>query len=397
MHVPRDVNEITSYLLNEFPRLNVACRDGRIPLSAWILSMQPVIRGIAAIVDTSDAEGKLKLLQLAGIILASAERHSQALGNPPGRVLLQLPRLEESLIACSTGTRIPALTAEFYWMRNSGHPALSFTGEPHEFFFISAVRTQAALRAVVNNQLRGLLDGGWSLDSAEGARMLRAATSAMHEAHGQYFDFRNGPQRRPLMTPEQFNEMRSWLVPTMIANQEFAGPNAAYIGEMIVTDFLIGTANAAYREYVQKVTKYQSPEERRIVAQDMERQPIVLKLSEALGLGVKELDQATTQEVGERIRLSSPALHWTLRAFKELMDEYVGSSGAHIGLIRVYLEKYAQEISPEQLERMPVKPTRGTGGHSHEHTRQLHDMRRQLPHIRKILTAWRAASSMLAK
>jgi hypothetical protein len=383
---------VMTFVRFQLPDANVACRDGVLALSEWLRLLRPVIADAAAEVDELSEEGRLSLLQHLGFILASGERLAQARGHAAGWIVQQLPGIAEALVSASSGERVPALTSELYWERNVSHPPLSFTGEQHEFFFISAVRTQVALRAVVNRQLRTLLDGDWNPATPEGARMLRAAAAAMEEAHGQYLDFRHGADGNPLMTPQQFNEMRMWLVPTVICGQTLAGANAAYIPEMVVTDFLLGTANAEYDEYVRSFDLYESPEGRALIARDRERTSLINVLAQGLGFRPAEFDRASVAQVAERVRSAPTAYAWTLAAFRRLIGEFIGSSGAHVGLVHTHLEKYAAELSPEQLEAMPVKPTHGTGGHSHGHTRQIHDMRRQAAPLRKFLAALREGS-----
>lgn len=384
---------IVRYVTHDLPVLNIKCRDGADNLESWITSSRAHVAVGANIAPSLNELERLTLLQSLGFILASGERHAQAAGLEPGWIVGNLPGLERGLLIAAGNSRPPVLTADLYWLMNDGQPPLSFTGEPHEYFFISAVRTQAALREIVNRQLRALLDGRWNPALAEGARMLRAASSSMAQAHGQYLDFRRGPQGFPLMTPEQFNEMRVWLASTVIAGRSLAGPNAAYIPEMVVTDFLLGTADAEYGKYVDSFDIYQSPEGRALIAGDRGRTSLVLVIAHALGLNAEEFDGASSEQLSSLIRNAPRSLCWTLDAFKELVDQFIGSSGAHVGLVHVYLEKYASELSEEDLDRMPVKPTQGTGGHSHDHTRRLHDMRRRSPRIRKLLTAIRQASA----
>jgi hypothetical protein len=390
--VTEKLSQILTYTRHDLPQINVACRDGGLPLTGWTQLLHPIVDGADYVARMLHAEERLLLLQHLGLILASAERHAQAGGHAPGWIVSQLPGLEQALIIASSGTRAPVLTSELYWERNATHPPLSFTGEQHEFFFISAVRTQVALRAMVNSQLRSLLDGDWDPTTPEGARMLRAAAATMEEAHGQYLDFRHGPEGPPLMTPRQFNEMRVWLASTVIRGQTLAGANAAYIPEMVVTDFLLGTASAEYDEYVRSFDQYESPEGRALIACDRDRPSLVTVLAGALGFSAEAFDGASATEVAERVRSAPTAFSWTLAAFKKLIEAFIGSSGAHVGLVHVYLEKYAAELTPEQLEPMPVKPTHGTGGHSHNHTRQIHDMRRKSLGLRKFVAAFKEAA-----
>jgi hypothetical protein len=385
------VDHVVDFVRTTLPPLNIACRDERMPFSRWLALIAPTVNGAAAYARTGSPSDRLRLLQALGLILTSAEYHSQVRGARPGRIVSELPGLERTLRICAGDGRVPTLTAELYWEINDAAPALSFTADSYEQFFISAVRTQKWLRSVVNDQLRAILDGRWDLATAEAARVLRAAASTMREARGQYLDFRKGPDGAALMTPRQFNDMRSWLVSTVIADRPLDGPNAAYIGDMIATDFLLGTANDEYVDYVREISAYLSPAGRLMVDRDMARQPLSLALAETAGFSPLDLERATVDEVAARIGDAPRGMLWTLQAFKELVDEYVGASGTHIGLVHVYLERFAEQLDTEQMSRMPVNPTEGTGGHPHAHTRRLHDMRRTAPHIRTVLMGLKRA------
>lgn len=386
------VQDIIRFVASDLPRLNTACRDGALALHEWVRQVRQAVVDIDDAVPGLDPDERLTLLQALGFIVASGERHAQALRHEPGWIVRLLPGVEPALAAAAASERVPVLTAELYWERNTGWPPLTFTGEDHELFFISAVRTQVELRAAANRQIRALLSQNWTPSTAEGARMLRAAAAAMKESHGQYLDFRRGPQGEPLMTPAQFNEMRVWLAGTRIAGRGYAGANAAYIADMVVTDYLLGTADGDYDTYVRGFAQYQSPQGRECVATDRERRPLVLVLAESLGMSAADVDRATVPQVAERVRLAPAALGWSLAAFKSLVDEFIGASGAHVGLVHVYLEKYRETMSQEEVDRMPVKPTHGTGGNSHDHTRHVHDMRRKAPRIRKLLAALKESS-----
>lgn len=384
---PNQNSAISHFVTANLPSMNVACRDRSLRYEQWIGQTAQSLASLETADGNSNSAQSIDALRDLSLILASAERHAQANGHAPGWVVSRLPGVEEALLAAAGSERVPVLTGELYWETNDGIPPLSFTAEPHELFFISAVRTQLALRAVVNTQVRNLLDGSWNPRSAEGGHLLRAAATAMREAHEQYLEFRRGPDDHPLMTPAQFNEMRVWLAPTVVGGQTFAGANAAYLAEMVVTDFLLGTADGEYGRYAASFADYQSPAGRSQVAADSTRTPLVLLLANALGFTSEEYDHASVLDVADRIRLAPRALVRSLEASKELISAFVGSSGAHIGLIHVYLEKYESSLDHESLEAMPVKPSHGTGGHSHDHTRHLHDMRRTSPRIRKLLQA----------
>src|SRR5712691_6436936 len=121
--------EVLTLVRQQLPPVNVACRDGVLPLSGWVEHVRPPLTGIESVASGLNPEGRLLLLQHLSFVLASGERHAQARGHAPGWIVQQLPGLQEALVSAASGDRVPALTSELYWEANSTHPPLSFTGE----------------------------------------------------------------------------------------------------------------------------------------------------------------------------------------------------------------------------------------------------------------------------
>jgi hypothetical protein len=92
----------------------------------------------------------------------------------------------------------------------------------------------------VNGLLRRITTGLASPGASECARLLWTAASGLEEARRAYRDFSRGPNGLPQMTPDQFNEMQVWLTRTVLGGVTYGGPNAAYIGEMVITDSFSG-------------------------------------------------------------------------------------------------------------------------------------------------------------
>src|SRR5262249_31944974 len=149
---PVHLASLISFVANTLPRLNTACRDAVITLDDWMRTVHPVVAGTDMTAVGLGGEDQLLLLQVLGFVVGSGERHAQFAGHEPGWVVRKFPGLAHALVTACAGCRVPALTAELYWERNGGPRPLSFTDEPHELFFISAVRTQVALRAAANRQ-----------------------------------------------------------------------------------------------------------------------------------------------------------------------------------------------------------------------------------------------------
>lgn len=380
----------TEFMMIRFPRLNCACRDGEISLSTWIDEVAPIVRLVTAAAGEVRPIDREFLLRGGGMIVLSAERHAQPKGFKPGEILPLLPDLANVLSHLAGVRRRPTLTHRGYWLTNHPPLQLTFTDTSHEKFFISAVQSQTTMRRSVHRLLMPICAGAIHPATSVAARVVNAAAAILEQGQLQYRDFHHGPDGNPGQTAAEFNEMRAWLLKTSVGGKVYGGPNAAYIPEMAATDFILGTADAHYDEYVHGFFPELDVDERNLLMTYAEQPSITDALSAAMGYSdAKVMSTASMNEVAARLT-GSPNLLATAMAAKALYKAFCGGSGAHVGLINTHLVKYSESITPQQRAALPVDPGEGVGGHGHDHTRRLHDARRTNP-------SWKNLTGALGK
>ncbi len=390
---PETMTRFTGFMMNDFPLLNCACRDGLVSLDAWLSAVTPIVDAAASIAATA-GDGDADLLRRGcGMVVLAAERLAQPLGFPPGAVLTRLPGLANILVGLAGPDGRPALSHKGYWLTNLPPLRFTFTGSAYERFFMTAVVSQTNMRQAVHGLLTPVCTGDVPAKSSVASRLLLAAAAVLDQAQQQYRDFNHGPDDLPGQTPAQFNEMRVWLPKTRIAGKIYGGPNAAYIVDMAGTDFLLGTADEAYERYVCGFVPELDSDERDLLHTYTTTPSVIDALSAAAGYSdAAAMSAAPTGEVASRLG-SSHNLLAAGEAARALYRSFCGGSGAHVGLINTHLVRYAAGLTAAQRSALPVDPGTGVGGHSHEQTRHLHDSRRNNPAWKNFISALKMANA----
>jgi hypothetical protein len=370
------LTDVWSFVRRELAGLNLSCRGVAARLPEWVARVGEVLRHVGETARRLEPGRAQELLRPLGLIVASGERHAQFAGHEPGWIVRQFDGLDRAMLAAAGQGRPPVLTAELYWQPADPAEHLTFTAEPHERRFHAAVRVQVALRATVNHHLR-TLDGGWPLDSVEGARLVRVAAAVTRESRCQYMEMRRGDAHAAAMTAAEYDDLRAWLAPTVLRGQRFDGPDPDHLADLMVTDILIGTVDEDYPVRARTLGRYQSSEARAAVAADLRRRPLVLSLAEALGYGEAEFDRAAGAELADRVDRAARPLRLSLLAFAALVDHHVGASGARLGLLGGWRGQ----------PRQPVRPSRQTD--AGDDALVLHQMRCRARRVTKLIAAIR--------
>jgi hypothetical protein len=377
---------IDTFCRDELTALNVACRDGQLPFARWVGRVRDVVRGVEETARMLPAGMPRRgLLTPLGFIACSAERHAQVRGAQPGDVLALLPGLPEALGISAGAEHIPYLTAYELWLDNDA-PPMSFTGEPHHRFFHDSVRTQVDCHAVANDVFRQIVNGNYVIGTSQCAVMASVACSSLDSARKQYQAMKHD------MSWQQFNEFRGWLPATRVAGEIFAGPNAAYLHDMMCTDIVLGTADETYKQQIAEAMPYLSTGGGRTVICDMNRWTVFDAAADAIGLVDATTAVCTPAPVVTKmVTEAPPRTQVTLRAIVDAWRNLVGASAAHVGEIERCLVR--PDFTDGDVAAMAVKPEQGTGGHSHATTREIHAMRRNCPVARKFDDALRGVDS----
>lgn len=383
-----DAAQIWRFSREVLPKLNRQVRDGELSHAAFVHSVAPIIAQADTTARSLKRRARRALLLPLGFIACSAERHWQLAGHEPGDVYQLLPPLESALVVAADGDRVPYLTAYTFWIENS-LPPLAFVDDPWHRHFHDNVRAQVQLHATVNEILRHLITGQYTIGSTQCMVMLGVATNLMSQARVLF------QQMKHEMTPGQFNEFRGWLPKTKVFGVVYPGPNAAWLDAMVSTDILMGTATTQYlNDTVGPALPYYTAAGRRMLISDIELPSHVQDVFAAT-LGFTDagtLAVTPVSEVARVIQAGSLTTRVTLEALVELAKSIVGASAAHWGEIQRNLAR-AVLTDAERAMMGPVQADAGTGGHSHEETWLIHVMRRTFPAIGKIADGLKMLSS----
>ena len=354
---------------------------GTSPVDALFREAQPILGhlddvGVDALATVPRPLAR-RCLEVLGFIALSIERHTQAAGCAPGVGLARAPSLEDALAFAGIAAELPpTLGYTGYWLDNDGAAPLTFTGDSQERFFRQMVVevNDAHSRAV--NLLRPVASGELSVASDEAVRRLTAAAQAEEGVHECYRRFRpTGPRAREAFSVAYFRDvMRTFLVMVPVHGITLHGPNAANIAAQASLDYVVGIVEPFYRRHVGERMRYMSPEERAQVAADMRNPSVLDRILDVLELTHADVLTLPISYLTRRVR-DTPEARAPLAAFSRLKHAAASASGAHFGLIVHYLQRGTESVAAN----VPVAPSHGTGGRTHQETQDVMRMRQREP------------------
>ena len=203
-----------------------------------------------------------KLIQLAGFLVSSVERHFQAAGAAPGSGLSRLPGVDHMLRELARVAQHPPRDSHYtYWLWNTGgDKPLTFTGDPQEVFFQRAVCVTDWLHNASCDAVRPICQGYIPVASNDAATALHQAaqnTVTLHR-HFQAFMEKDAvePTRRSMEPWFFMTRMRTYLPTYPIQGESWGGVNAANLAAQMQIDYLIGTIDEKYTDIVQGRRRY---------------------------------------------------------------------------------------------------------------------------------------------
>jgi Domain of unknown function (DUF1864) len=387
-----------AWAVEALPRLNRSISEDRAAVSDFVSEAQDAVfahlaeSDIDSLARCSRSQAR-RCLELLGFIACSIERHTQAHGLAPGAGLAQLPALEDALGNSGMAAELPpTLGYAGYWLDNSGTHPLTFTGDPQERFFREMVVRVNDLHSRAAALVRPIARGEIAVDSAEAVRRLLEAAEAEDQVHDCYRSFRPvGPAAREKFTVPFFTYvMRSFLVAFPVHGRTFHGPNAANISAQASLDYLGGIVEPFYRHHVEERMSYMSLEERLIVVEDMRTPSVLERLLDAVGLAPADVLTLSKTQISRKIAERRQVVS-ALTAFGEFKRAAGGAAGAHFGLIVHFLQREPKAGATST----PVAPSHGTGGRSHDETKQVMRMRQREPTSTALLAAVKSAASAM--
>jgi Domain of unknown function (DUF1864) len=318
-----------------------------------------------------------RCLEVLGFMALSIERHTQAAGSAPGAGLARVPSLEDALALAGMAAELPpTLGYAGYWLDNGGGAPLTFTGDPQERFFRNMVVEVNDAHSLAVDLIRPVALGELSVVSDDAVWRLSAAADAEERVHECYRGFRPiGPNARETFSVPYFRDvMRTFLVMVPVHGITLHGPNAANIAAQASLDYVAGIVEPFYRWHVEQRMRYMSPEERAQVAADMRNPSVLDRILDVLGLTHADVLALPIDDLTRRVR-DTPEVRTPLIAFSRFKHAAARASGAHFGLIVHYLQRSNGSVATN----VPVAPSHGTGGRTHEETQDVMRMRQREP------------------
>lgn len=371
----------------QLPAMNAAIdRAGSDPAALveawtpWVSEAAAVAVGDLDAVTRGDAR---RLVQILDFPVGSIERHAQRAGELAGVAKSALRDIDVTLLAFARRGELPAPRGgvSTYWLENNEHDPLLFTGEDGEARFTRAVigieRRQAAGYAL----LRDICVGDVDVTSPEGVERLAAAAENAAGVREVFLDlWRKGADGTRNLTVEVFTcKLRTYLTAYPVGGVHYGGPNAANIPGQIQHDLAVGTLQPFYREQLvaERLVHLDADACARVIGA-LAHPSVLARLLDALGLTALEVTSYSTDMLAARLADRAGACA-ALRGFIALARACGSTWGTHQSQINTYLKKAAREVPAERLRDLPVPPSTGTGGHSHDQTERLMRMRHNHP------------------
>jgi hypothetical protein len=389
---------LCEFVLRELPGINSAIEAKTAHPDSLVIRIRPLLAGVAQEVDDRrhhlDRHTARKLLQIVGFAVSSVERHSQASGEEPGAGKALLGPLDELLLKLGRiGQHPPRDSDTTYFYLNTGG-VFKFTGDPQEAHFNRVVNVQRTVQSAACNLLRPICSGSVPVSSPDAIHAVIQAAGHLESLVEAYRTFTEiGPDGGYRFSPDFFmRRMRTYLVGYPVAGEVWAGPNAANLAANMSLDYLAGVTAPFYTDIVEKRWRYLVTEDQAELHSDMHSASLTDRVVQAMELNCGFVMDSLPEDLARYISGRPAEIQQMLCGFYQLMSPLTQATGIHYRLIKDYLIKNAEKLTPQEQQALPVKPTQGTGNMGHDQTRQIMEMRRKHPVVSKLLGAIRVAN-----
>lgn len=386
------MSEISAYAdalgtdaISALPTINKAIAAKRGTPRALIHYYSPVFKELHELVSANSAEidtlTARKLLNVVDQVVGSVERTSQMRGDMSGNAKDQLPHVDELLqtLAAQADLPTPRGSHYTYWFTRYGGRQLTHMGTAAEIAFGEAVCGLDADQRDNAVMLGPIVDGSIALGSKEAVERLLAAAEVQERIRDRMLFLwkRNATGERNLPVQTFTVDMRTFLVGFSVAGEIHSGPNAADVAGQVLYDLSLGVYDADYKtKVVPGRYARMDTTDRVLVASTMGVQHSVFsRVLDVIPITPMELGAFSAQmSAGYLERLPKERIE-AIEAFVALTIAGGKIWGSHQSQINTYLTNAHREVPAEELERLPVPPTVGTGGHTHSETEALMRMR----------------------
>lgn len=387
-------------VITELPQMNAeidaAGATPRPIVDSWASWFESLTRLVIDATRTITREQAFSLVQIADFPIGSIERHAQRAGDDPGVGKNTVPDIDIALLALAriAGLPTPRGGVATYWLRNDEHEPLSFTGTRGEAAFTRAVIEVNRRQAYAYALMHPLCAGTLLATSDEGiARLQDAAVNAASVRETLLELWRKDDAGERTLPVEVFTCMlRTYLTPYPVGGVMYGGPNAANIPGQIQHDLAVGVLAPFYREKViAERLVYLDAKDCADVVAALSHPSVLDRILETLALTKTEVTTYSNEMLVARLGARPEAVP-AVRAFIDLARGCGRTWGTHLSQINTYLKKADREVPEDRLRDLPVSPSEGTGGHTHDQTERLMRMRHDDAVVRALDQAVRSIS-----
>lgn len=387
------ISLLRDFVQSELPIINSAIEGGTAGPHELVSRLRPILAAVreeAKAAMPLERQPARRLLQLLGFAISSVERHFQAAGEEPGTGKGLLGPLDEFLIRLAHfGKHPPRDSDTTYWYLNDPC-TFTFTGDLQEAHFNRIVNLQRRVQSAACHLLRPICAGILPVSSPDAVLSMSRAAEGLEQLLEGYRSFTEPVNGGYRFSPDFFmRRMRTYLVGYPIGGRLWSGPNAANLAANMSLDYLTGVTAPEYAEVVKSRWCYLVKEDQDELEADMRSVSLSERVVQAAGLNFGLVSDSTPEDLARHISGQPIEIDNMLNAFRDIMSPLTQATGIHFRLIKDYLIRNAEKLSPEEYDALPIKPDKGTGEMAHAQTRRIMEMRRKHPIVSKLLAAVR--------
>jgi len=327
---------------------------------------------------------KVRAIQYFGFAISSMERHAQDRGFPAGHHLASINGAESLLLALGEQTGYPPRDTLYTFATMNRKNMITFSGDAQEELFIDVLNQSGDLVKLAGDLIRPVTRGQMQIDDDQSVGLLMRAERALEGARKQFLrymevvDVETG--RFALSIPFFRDVLRQFTCDWVLGGEAWTGASAADAVEFKKLDYLIGTVDDHFRQYVFDRMKYLPPHQKVEMVDDMQHPSLLDVVMKSLGLFRQELVALSEAELIERLRgLSERCLEF-VKQYVKLAGMNGRLSATHWSLMANYLMKPTEAGMGTGLKERD----RGTAHITFEEIVAIRDMRRLNPYVKKL-------------
>lgn len=372
-----------SWLRADMPRLNMQILAKEACPAMLRDQIQRLVGTFPAIEKLTHAQ-KVQAIQYFGFAISSMERHSQERGAPAGQDLARVNGAELLLLALGEQTGYPPRDT-FYTFATINRPnPITFSGDSQEKLFIDVLNQSGDLVKIAGDWVRPIARGQMQIDDPQATQALIQAECGLEGARKQFLRYMEvvDPQTGQFALSISFfrDVLRQFTCDWFIGGQEWTGASAADAVEFKKLDYLIGTTDDHFRQYVLDRMRYLPPHQKAELVDDMLCPSLLDVLMRALHLSPQEFASLSEAELADRLKGESNQGYQFIDQYVKLVGMNGRLSATHWSLLANYLIKPIEAGQETELKGND----HGTAHITFDDIVAIRDMRRLNPLVKKL-------------